>query len=541
MKKNLNRTVALALAVMLVVCFPFAVSGEEAAAEIPVQTEEVIEVPETVEPAVEENVPQPVSVWIITLNLGSTEFYYDDLMLGANIENATAAGIRWQICKTYNRDGANDWKDYKYDEVIHVTVEPGIENWAFRCILPSGDMSQEFVVTKNFGYRPAEEEITEETIPEESTETTEEMIVESEEIEEETDDDDFVEFEDDELVEFDDNDWGTTEGSDFSELDNLANGVEEAVETESEEIIVETETEEIEEVTEEAETETPAAEAEEIANVVVEEEKEEANEEIEEVTEEAEAETPAAEAEEIAHVVVEEEKEEANEEIEEVTEEAEAETPAAEAEVITNVVVEEEKEAEIEEVTEEAETETPAVEAEALTEEEQTEVDNAEVEENISEETEKITEEIEEVNEEVEIETSAAEAETVTEQEQTEVKNTEIVESIPEAVEVIEGTVTELPAVEAEEITEEEQNEIERYYTITTSIDELGYAMNGDDIILYANLYGYEDVSYTIQWVYSTDTINWITIPDANDLSLVIEANADNFALYWDVIITITD
>ena len=174
MKKNLNRTVALALAVMLVVCFPFAVSGEEAVAETPVQTEEVIEVSETVEPATKESVPQPVSVWIITLNLGSTEFYYDDLKLGANIENATAAGIRWQICKNYVRDGANVWNDYKYDEVIYVTVEPGIENWAFRCILPSGDMSQEFVVTKTFSYRPAEE-VTDEVVPEEITETIEEI------------------------------------------------------------------------------------------------------------------------------------------------------------------------------------------------------------------------------------------------------------------------------------------------------------------------------------------------------------------------------
>ncbi len=526
MKKNLNRTVALALAVMLVACFPFAVNGEEAAAETPVQTEEVIEVSETVEPAAEESVPQPVSIRIITLNLGSTEFYYDDLMLGANIDNATSTGIRWQICKAYVRDGANEWVDYKYDEVIHVTVEPGIENWAFRCILPSGDMSQEFVVNKTFGYRPAEEEVTEETEEvivetEETeevvieTEVTEEVIVETEAAEDETDEDDFVEFDDDELVEFNDDDWGTTEGSDFSELDNLANGVvENAVEVETEEVIAETETEE---------------------------------EIIEEVTEEAV--TPAAEAEEITDVVVEEEKEEANEEIEEVTEKAEIETPAVEAEEITDAVVEEEKEEEIEEVTEKAEIETPAVEAEEITEEEQTEVENAAIEENLPEETEEITEEIEEVTEEAETETPAVEDEEVIEEEQTEVINVEIEEIIPEETEesteeieeVTEETETETPAVEGEEITEEEQTKVERYYTITTSIDELGYVMNGDDVVLYANLFGYDNINYTVQWVYSTDTVNWIEIPEANELSLIIEANADNFALYWDVIITIIE
>lgn len=355
MKMTLKRMVALVLAVLLVACFHFTALGEEAAA-------------------------LPVNVRIITLNLGTTEFYYDGLILKANVENGSGAGARWQICQAYVDGGSNAWADYEYAETVTVTVVPGIENWAIRCILPTGEMSQDFRVTKDFTYRPVEEpavveEVTEapaeveapveepaaveeapvaveepavveapveapveEAAPvevpaveetptevvvpavEETPETTEEEI---EIVVAEEEDDDEVFFDDDELVEFDDDDWGTTDGNDFSELDNLANGItDDAAEADTEEVNEENE-EEKEEAIEEAETETPAVEGEEITEVVVAEE--ENSEEFEEVTEEAETETPAVEGEEISEIIVTED--ENSVELEEQTEVEDEEIP----------------------------------------------------------------------------------------------------------------------------------------------------------------------------------------------------------------------
>lgn len=338
MKMTLKRMVALVLAVLLVACFHFTALGEEAAA-------------------------LPVNVRIITLNLGSTEYYYDGLILKANVENGSGAGARWQICQAYVDGGSNVWADYGYAETITVTVVPGIENWAIRCILPTGEMSQDFRVNKDFAYRPVEEPTVVEEVVEESVEvpvevegpteepaaveeapvTAEEPVVvevpveapveeaapvevpaveetptevvvpaveetpekTEEEIEivvTEEEDDDEVFFDDDELVEFDDDDWGTTEGSDFSELDNLANGIiDDAAEADNEEVNEENEEEKVE-VTEKAETETPAVEAEEITEVVVAEE--ENTEEYEEVIEKTETKTVAVEGEEISEIIV---------------------------------------------------------------------------------------------------------------------------------------------------------------------------------------------------------------------------------------------
>lgn len=365
MKMTLKRMVALVLAVLLVACFHFTALGEEAAA-------------------------LPVNVRIITLNLGTTEFYYDGLILKANVENGSGAGARWQICQAYVDGGSNAWADYEYAETVTVTVVPGIENWAIRCILPTGEMSQDFRVTKDFTYRPVEEpavveEVTEapaeveapveepaaveeahvaveepavveapveapveEAAPvevpaveetpaevevpavEETPETTEEEI---EIVVAEEEDDDEVFFDDDELVEFDDDDWGTTDGNDFSELDNLANGItDDAAEADTEEDNEENE-EEKEEVIEEAETETPAVEAEEITEVVVAEE--ENTEEYEEVIEDTETETPAVEGEKIAEEEQTEVENAEDEDFIEMTVETAAETLAVEVEKIT--------------------------------------------------------------------------------------------------------------------------------------------------------------------------------------------------------------
>ena len=282
MKEFLNRMVAMALAVMLVACFAFSAYAEEDNNDTAVQTEVVETVEETVEESTEEKVeiveeqmneepavndensetsePEneavieeieetetaeevtesseevetenaeeaeqlPVSVRIVTLNLGSCQYFGDDLAMKAEVINAEPTeSIRWQICKSYVEGGDNVWELLGKSQVMHITITRGIGQCAFRCILPTGEISQEYVITKDFTSAPETEE---------ENETEEEV----------EDEEEFVEFNDDELVEFEDDDWGSTEGADFSELDNLANGSEEEIDNE-----------ETEEVTEEAET-----------------------------------------------------------------------------------------------------------------------------------------------------------------------------------------------------------------------------------------------------------------------------------------------
>lgn len=127
---------------------------------------------------------------------------------------------------------------------------------------------------------------------------------------------------------------------------------------------------------------------------------------------------------------------------------------------------------------------------------------------------------------------------TVVEETSTTIEEIEIETPAAETEETVEETEAsaETEAAEAVEETEEAETEeaetVERKVVVTTSIDGAETVDLGTEITLYASLYGYDGVNYTLTWQRSLDGANWESI-DAHDAAYTFVIDADNCAYYW--------
>ena len=90
------------------------------------------------------------------------------------------------------------------------------------------------------------------------------------------------------------------------------------------------------------------------------------------------------------------------------------------------------------------------------------------------------------------------------------------------------------------DITEEEQ-QIFRSVSIYNELSGMSIVVVGTPITMTAQLTGFEDIDYTVQWYYSTDGVNRIEISGANSLSYTYNINYTNVNYYWYVVVTTLD
>ena len=57
----------------------------------------------------------------------------------------------------------------------------------------------------------------------------------------------------------------------------------------------------------------------------------------------------------------------------------------------------------------------------------------------------------------------------------------------------------------------------------------------GSVALLTATLEGYDELDYTLQWVYSEDQENWTMLEGANEAELRVTASEENYLYYWRV------
>lgn len=71
------------------------------------------------------------------------------------------------------------------------------------------------------------------------------------------------------------------------------------------------------------------------------------------------------------------------------------------------------------------------------------------------------------------------------------------------------------------------------------NVPENGYAL-GDTATLKADIQGYDNVNYTIQWRWSTDNATWNNVEGGTGDTLEVALDWNNFQYYWSILITIT-
>jgi len=165
------------------------------------------------------------------------------------------------------------------------------------------------------------------------------------------------------------------------------------------------------------------------------------------------------------------------------------------------------------------------------------EVEETELEETEAEETEIEELEDEELEDE-ELEDEETETEEADDEEQeSEAEETEIEE--PE-IEEQETEEEEMEAEEDEELADEEASLLpeERSVTFTITGDEEELHL-GDVAHFNAELVGYEELDYTIQWQMSEDNENWEDIPEANEMQMDLVLTEENSSLFWRVTVLI--
>ena len=97
----------------------------------------------------------------------------------------------------------------------------------------------------------------------------------------------------------------------------------------------------------------------------------------------------------------------------------------------------------------------------------------------------------------------------------------------------------ELPELsELPELPEEPELPEDRSVSIVMSCDD-EHPGFGSVIHFTAELNGYEDLEYTVQWITSTDNESWVELEGANSETMDVTVTKDNYQNYWRVIVTI--
>ena len=78
-----------------------------------------------------------------------------------------------------------------------------------------------------------------------------------------------------------------------------------------------------------------------------------------------------------------------------------------------------------------------------------------------------------------------------------------------------------------------------RSVTVTFDVPEGGLHF-GDVVELKANIQGYDNVNYTLQWRWSTDNATWNELAGENGDTLKVLVTEENYQYYWNVLVTVT-
>lgn len=108
---------------------------------------------------------------------------------------------------------------------------------------------------------------------------------------------------------------------------------------------------------------------------------------------------------------------------------------------------------------------------------------------------------------------------------------------------VVQATADQTVTVTFREMTPEERIyealDPNRKVAVTFDVPEDGIQF-GDTVVLKANVQGYDNVQYTLQWRWSTDNATWNNCPGENGNSMNVVVTEENYQYYWNVLITIT-
>ena len=107
------------------------------------------------------------------------------------------------------------------------------------------------------------------------------------------------------------------------------------------------------------------------------------------------------------------------------------------------------------------------------------------------------------------------------------------------------GTAPETAEADGDSVTEEaaveEKPAVERKVITHSSLEGLTEIYEQSYVVLTAELIGFEDTAYTVQWQFSPDggeTV--IDIPGANELTYIYQINEANFQYIWSVKVVLT-
>ena len=103
-----------------------------------------------------------------------------------------------------------------------------------------------------------------------------------------------------------------------------------------------------------------------------------------------------------------------------------------------------------------------------------------------------------------------------------------------------DGDPEEPEMTEAEDEDTEEETVQNRSIEISVTCDSPNPVV-GDTAHFEAKLYGYEELTYSIQWQYSPDHKNWFDIADATELRMDVVTDDENNLYYWRVLIYVEE
>lgn len=130
----------------------------------------------------------------------------------------------------------------------------------------------------------------------------------------------------------------------------------------------------------------------------------------------------------------------------------------------------------------------------------------------------------------------AQDAEAEQEAEESDPANADAAEEV-EATEAVEET----EATESTEIPETEEPAEERTVTITSNVSSGTTVSEPTEVTLTAELTGYDNVPYTLQWQRKPADADWEDIEGATDLTYTFTLNEENSGYSWRVAVTAED
>lgn len=108
-------------------------------------------------------------------------------------------------------------------------------------------------------------------------------------------------------------------------------------------------------------------------------------------------------------------------------------------------------------------------------------------------------------------------------------------ENAVQAPAVAEAPVPDVPVAEAPVPEEPAKAPVERKVITRSTLETMERVYLGSEIIMTAELIGFDDVSYSVQWLYSPDGENWFDAPEGNELVYTYTITEENYLYYWSI------